>query len=151
MLKRRRHPSAFAARLQDRFDVQYRGPVDRLELGDPNPRFTVDLENCHAVQPDRIRAIWRARAEDAVKPRSRIVARTHAKDAAIRLVQPGEHKHFLPNAEIARRVSVLRRDHEPRIGCALVPLLRCVGSTDERRAHSPDRIQSVHLVERRVI
>ncbi len=75
----------------------------------------------------------------------------HAKHAAIRLMQPSEDEHFLPNAEILRCVGVLRRDHEPRVGGTLVTLLRRVDATDERRAHSANGIQRVLLVERRVI
>jgi hypothetical protein len=50
----------------------------------------------------------------------------HAKHAAIRLMEPSEDEHVLPNAEILRRVGVLRRDDEPRVGWASSP---CFGAS----------------------
>ena len=78
---------------EHRFDVDDRSAVERLEVVHADAR-AVDLRDADAVEPDRVRAIRRARGEHAVLAAAHVAARVHAQHVAARAIEPGEHEQI---------------------------------------------------------
>ena len=79
-------------------------------------RVPVDRQHGHAVQPDRVRAVGRARGEDALLGAGGVAARVHAQDVAARAVQPREHDQLVAGGdalERRRRIPPRRRASRP--------------------------------------
>ena len=97
-------------------------PSIGLQVAHADPR-ALDRHDLHRVQADRVRAIGRARVEDALQRVGRIVARVHAQDVATRAVQPGEDDHLGARRDALEAVEHGRLEHQPGVGRPLATLL----------------------------
>ena len=130
------------SRVEDRFDVDDRRPVQRLEVPhlDPGGANRHDLD---AVQPDRIRPVRRAGAEDALLSPGGVPARMDPEHVPARSIQPGQHDDARAGMEIAKALAHGLVEHEPGVGRPLVALFRRRLSVDEGGLDEADRSQLV--------
>ena len=88
---------------------------------------------------ETLRAIRRARREHAVERAVRIRARMHLHHVTPRAIEPGEDHERVADRDAEQAVGGPRLDLDPRVGRALVPLLRRLLARRERRADEADR------------
>jgi hypothetical protein len=91
------------------------------------------------VQPDRVRAIGRAGAEDALCRPGRIAARMNHQHVAARTVEPGQHDDIGTGLKVAKTLAHALLEHQPSVGRAFVALLRRHVTVDQGGLDPPDR------------
>ena len=110
--------------------------ASRFRTWTRSPSTESDLD---PVEPDRVRPVRRARAEDALQRARLVASRVDLQDVAVAPVEPGEDDHVVARPDPVERLGDLRLEHEPRVRRALVALLGRRGEVRERRLHPPDR------------
>src|SRR5688572_4737983 len=93
------------------------------------------------MQADRVRAIWRAGAENAGHGIVRVVARSRLQHAAIRAIEPGEYQQSFTGLQVfeSRREFVLHDERGARR--AFESLLWRSVSIGERRFDAADGLE----------
>src|SRR5262245_15952963 len=114
--------SAFAdVSAEDRLDVDDRCPIQRFEMAHLHPS-TFDRRDLHPVEADRIRAVRRARAEDALPRPGAVPARVYAQDVAAGAIEPGDDDERVAGPDAPESLEHLRLEDEPGLWRAFVGL-----------------------------
>src|SRR5215468_1575761 len=92
--------SALLRAIKDRLDVDDRRAVESLEVPDLEPRGARDLDDPHAVNPDRVGPVRRPGTEHAAHWGAPVVPRMYAQRFAITAVQPRQHQDLLPFPQV---------------------------------------------------
>jgi hypothetical protein len=86
---------------------------------------TVDGGDFDAVQADGVRAMGRARAEDALLCPGEVPAWVYAQNVTTCAIEPGDDKDLIAGLKAPATFEHLRLEHQPGFGCAFVGLQRC--------------------------
>src|SRR5262245_23853233 len=114
--------SAFAdVSAEYRLDVDDRCPIQHFEIAHLHSS-ALDGGDLHAVEADGIRAVRRARTEDALLCPGGVPARVHAQDIAPSAIEPGDDDDLIAGPDTPESLDHLRLEHEPGLGCAFVGL-----------------------------
>jgi hypothetical protein len=104
-------------------DVDDWRPIQRFEMAHPHTS-AVDRGDLDPVQANGIRAVRRARTEDAF-PRPRgVPSWVHAQNVATRAIEPGDDDNFIAGPEAPETFKHLRVEDQPGLGCTFVGLQR---------------------------
>ena len=122
------------------FDVEDRGAVERLEMANAKPA-PVDRDNLHRMEPDRVRAVGRARVEDSLNGIGRVAARVYPQDITSGAIEPREDDDLISRPDTVEALEHIWFDHQPGIGCSFVALRRGGLPIGQRRLDAADRYQ----------
>src|SRR6185436_3311869 len=115
-------PSAFAdLSAEHRLEVDDRRPVQRFETAYLHST-TVDGGDLRPVQADGVRAVRRARAENALPRPGGVPPRVDAQNVATSAIEPGEDEDLVARPEALESFEHLRLEDQPGLGCAFVGL-----------------------------
>ena len=95
------------------------------------------------MQPDGVGPVGRTRREDPGEPDAPVVPRVHLQHIALRFVQPRENDDLLTGLDPIKGFNEIRDDLQPRIGSALITLLRRVGALFQVGVDPGDRTNRV--------
>ena len=87
---------------------------------------TVDCEQGHRMQADRIGPIGRARCKYALEWSAEVIARMHLQEIALRLMQPRQQDELVTDGEPENRCLIARIKLYPGRRCTLRALLGSV-------------------------
>ena len=107
---------------------------------------TGDFPNRHPVQAQGIGSIGRPGREDSSQEPGLIIAGMRFQDAALSLMQPGNHDQFIAHLDPLRPLCHRHIHFEPGVGRAFAALVRGCSTILERRAeegHLPNRLSNV--------
>src|SRR5215813_5653129 len=133
--------SASGGRVDGRFDIHHRRPVDCLQGVDFNVK-AVARHDAGTVQADGVRPVGRTGAEHAGKRLAHVVLGMRGQLVAGRQVKPGEHHDLVAWAQVLGTLRDLRLEADPRPRRALA-LVRRIIEDLQRGLHPTDRHEAV--------
>ncbi len=108
---------------QNRFDVNNRCAVKRLQRTYPESAPFLDFQNLDAVQADRVWAVGRPGCKDSAKGVLRVAARVEFQDIPSRFVEPSEEDQLTAQSDAVKAVRESRIKVQPRLGRSFPPLV----------------------------
>ena len=108
-----------AAGLDNRFDVDNRGGVDRFQAFDLQQTRRIHAQNFGAVQSDWVRAVGRTSRKYAGERILQIASRVNLKDRAVRFMKPRQNPNVLADFDAIQTTDKRGKDVECCVGRTL--------------------------------